>query len=464
MANDCYPDNVDCAAAMLQQKQLPLRQQRDKPVLKYSGHGNSYLTPPTFGASSFVRGPADDVVHAKQALSTEMLTTYMNGASGVSHCVYPSQFMPRSSQVPFTSYMFNSASSANGVAVGLTPAQILSANIAKYNNASVSVNPYMRPFSACDIQPQDGHTGHGVVTNMATLARTTSSGCIDAKKIKSNDSSARQTIQTNAFMRPRSATKSEGDRCANESNRVKVPGSVAHVSVANHVMMHIARDRGYVSGDGLFVKPPHDNGTEPTRNGKIPHGCELGIRITDSHHAMVDVAKTVSTSQTTESLPLYANKIMPRPPTIDKCRQKVDKPVEAPGCKALSATTSAMKRVGNVYSMATKNSPEVYRRAPATATMAVYRLHTGSNAAAANATGKGGTQHSVENVPVMTGTAIHNPNYTPAKPYSELSSTSSSSMTSGSGRLRLYLNNLICKFKYFNESAFEMINNYFLYT
>ena len=432
MANDCYPDNVDCAAAMLQQKQLPLRQQRDKPVLKYSGHGNSYLTPPTF-ASSFQRGPADDIVHAKQVMSTEMLATYMNGASGVSQCVYPSQFMPRSSQVPFTSYMFNSTS--NGVGVGLTPAQILSANIARYNNASASVNPYMRPFSACDIQPQDGYTGH-VVTNMATLARTSSSGCIEAKKIKSNMNgvSARQTIQTNAFMRPRSATKSEGDRCANESNRGKVPGSVPNVSVVNHVMSHIARDRGYVSGDGLFVKPPHDNGTEPIRNGKMPHGCELGIRNTDSHHTMGDVAKTVSNPQTTESLPLYANKIMPRPPTIDKSRQKVEKPVEAPGCKALSATTQAMKRVGNVYSMAMKNSPEVYRRAPATATMAVYRLHTGSNAAAANATVKSVTLHSVENVPVMTGTAIHNPNYTPAKPYSELSSTSSSSTTSGSGR------------------------------
>lgn len=434
MADDSYQDNADCAA-MVQQKQLPLRQQRDKPVLKYSGHGNSYLNPPSY-PTSFTRGPADEVVHTKQAMSTEMLASYMNGTTGVSSCVYPSQFMPRSSQVPFANYTFNSGST-NGM--GLTPTQILSANIAKYNNASIAVNPYTRPFSACDIQPPDGYMGrgqNGVVTNMATFARTSSTGCIDAKKVKAsvNGTSNHQTVQTNAFMRPRSASRSEGDKSASENSRGKgVNSMTTHTVVTNHT--HTTRDRGYVSGENLYVKPPQDGSTEPNRNGKTPHAGDHNSRMTEQHH-MGDVAKTAA-PQTTESLPPYANKIMPRPPTIDKTRPNVvDKPAETAGVKALSAANTVMKRVSNVYSMSTKNSTDVYQRPPATATMAVYRLHTGSNVAAANATGKGasGAQHPVGNVPMMTGTAIHNPNYTPAKPYNELSSGSGSSASSGSGK------------------------------
>ena len=434
MADDGYGDSAD-SAAVLQQKQLPLRQQRDKPVLKYSGHGNSYLNPPVY-PSSLLRASADEMVHTKQLMSTEILASYMNGTSGVTQCVYPSQFMPRSSQVPFANYMFNTGMGKNGM--GLTPAQILSANIAKYNTASGTINPYTRPFSACDIQSPDGRGQNGVVTNIATLARTSSSGCIDAKKITSsmNGTTSHPPVQTNTFMRPRSASKSDGARTTNEISRGKgYSSTMTHNMSTNHTMALATRDRGYVAGDSLYVKPPQDGSTEPNRNGKISHGHDLSSRMTDSHHAIGDVPKQPA-QQSTETLPFYANKMMPRPPTIDKARAGVEKPADLAGARAAAAATTVMKRVGNVYSGTTKNSPDVYQRPPVTATMAVYRLHTGSNTGAA---GKvvAGSQHSVGNVPMMTGTAIHNPNYSPAKPYNELSSSSVSSTTSTSGEALL---------------------------
>lgn len=129
-------------------KQLPLRQQRDKPILKYSGNRTGAYQTICYQqqkeqSQNVPQSTLDNATAAnKRAISSELIANYIKGgsqyigdsgsstnATNVNNSYPISKFIPRSSQQnnPLKYTFINT----NGNASTLTPAQILTRNLTK---------------------------------------------------------------------------------------------------------------------------------------------------------------------------------------------------------------------------------------------------------------------------------------------------------------------------------------------
>ena len=137
-------------------KQLPLRQQRDKPILKYSGNRTGAYQTICYQqqkekSQNQPQSTLDNVTSTnKRTISSELIANYIKGGSqyvndnnscnnsNVSNSYPISKFVPRSSQQnnPMKYTFINT----NGHASALTPAQILTRNLAKVYIISTNYN------------------------------------------------------------------------------------------------------------------------------------------------------------------------------------------------------------------------------------------------------------------------------------------------------------------------------------
>ena len=323
---------------MEEDKHLPRRPTKNKPLLKYCStpgphphphhhhHQSSHIQPspsPTVTRAAPVTLFTSSDVHMYKQQQQQLLHQHQHqhhqhpssaqspsplvAPSTVPSSMYMASLMSPngSSFSPFGNYLFVGGPGSPG-GQGLTAGHLLASNVmssgaagkgtlgVNNNNISratvvTSSNPYARPISAKDVVDPPGMLVKN--TNLGLNARTSSNSSISSNgssryledKQASNGQTSGGVIQTNSFLRPQSAYKVDANGNHPASNTSKydhksISGRTVTKSGSDHSVIHKHMDHVRPAEKGI-PKPPA--GSKPG-NSRPPSGRKPPLP--SSHH------------------------------------------------------------------------------------------------------------------------------------------------------------------------------------
>ena len=222
----------------------PLRQRHIKPILKYNTRGGVTTTTPTAAPNmrprsgarvmSSAKPPAvplfnhSDLQYLKQQVSnfaSPTVATNLFGASSSSYAYRPQLL---------SAYTFLSSNSATA---NFVPAATATTPVPPPTPPTTrSSNPYARPLSAKDLQSQEPmYVTPASLIGTSVVRRSNSSGALpssgaNATTTTTTSGSSNPVIQTNSFLRPQSAFRSDS-RLNRANSRTSVVPANGHQTI-----------------------------------------------------------------------------------------------------------------------------------------------------------------------------------------------------------------------------------------
>ena len=315
-------------------RHLPRRPAKNKPLLKYcqtpvpNGQPPAAATQPpsihTQRAAPVTLFSPNDVYLYKQQGAQSLLPP-----SSIPSSLYMASLMsPSGSSLnPFGNYLFVGGPGSPG-GQGLTAGQLLGSPVVtrdtKVTSSSrMSSNPYARPISANDVVADPNMIVKS--TALVSSIRTNSTNSISNSNSKPEDKSL-ATIQTNSFMRPRSAIM------ADMPQEPKPPPSPARggkgASNSEHSVIHVHMDHHRPAEKGI-PKPPVGSKPQGTSN-RPPSGRKSSLTIPISTSSLSGSALTSSTRVAPSSPSVQAEgtpTTVPSSPTMTKANRITASPV-----------------------------------------------------------------------------------------------------------------------------------------
>ena len=294
-------------------KQLPLRQQRDKPTLKYSStstHGVPYYQGGTASSGfSFPNKPrpgsgksqaeaSSRVYHGSYScLSNDNTLSNIYGSQAVSQ----QQYVP---QPAYAGYLFMSGTGTpSGVA--LTPAQILAASI--QTSTKINKNPYAQPISLADLAPPPQPEVQSKPSTVPLGSTSGSSVSSNGSNLSMNNPSPTpNSLQTNSFMRPQSAVTTDANGNITKTTPPRA-AAVSRASEKTETNSRASTPNHYINRSNLteFLKtqpaPRPPSGIKPnscpnsgTSRTAVPEGGANMVHVQGTKKVMVPAATPVT--------------------------------------------------------------------------------------------------------------------------------------------------------------------------